>query len=327
MFQQRELNFQPGAEYAYCNTGYTLLGVIVERVTGKTLRQFCAERIFAPLGMTSTHFHDDYQEIVANRAYSYAEKDGVLHHSHLLYGTVGATSLFTTVGDLLKWEANFFDPQVGGQAFLDKMVQQAYLNDGSPQAYASGVVVQPYRGLRTVGHSGGDAGYRTHVVHFPAQKFAVTVLSNLASMQPQRLALAIADIYLADHLQSDATQVVTLPPADLQARAGWYYDPLKRQTLHITYEDGALRMWSSEKLEALDALHFRHGQLPGHPAGIQRHTDAGHAEYGLRPAEHVPAHRASYACVPSSWRLMPGHITATNWASIIALSLKMACSA
>ena len=257
VFSQRELNFQPGAEYAYCNTGYTLLGVIVERVSGKSLRQFCAERIFAPLGMTSTHFHDDYQEIVANRAYSYAEKDGVLHHSHLLYGTVGATSLFTTVGDLLKWEANFFDPQVGGQALTDKMVQQAYLNDGSPMAYASGVVVQPYRGLRTVSHSGGDAGYRTHVVHFPAQKFAVVVLSNLASMQPQRLALAIADIYLAEHLQPDATQPMTMPEADLQARAGWYYDPLKRQTLHITYEDGALRMWSSEKLEALDALHFR----------------------------------------------------------------------
>jgi CubicO group peptidase (beta-lactamase class C family) len=260
VFQQRELNFKPSAEYSHCNTGYTLLGIIVKNVTGKTLREFCDARIFQPLGMTNTHFHDDHREIVPNRAYSYGETEDGYQHLHLLYATVGATSLFTTVGDLLRWEANFFDPQVGGAKFIDKLLQQGILNDGETISYAFGVTVHDYRGVRCVDHSGGDAGYRTHLLHFPEQKFAVTVLSNLASFTPGKLAFQIADIFLAEHFTNEpVTPTVTLPTEQLKAFEGTYYSAASASSLSVTFdeEQGALLFWRQFALEALDETHFR----------------------------------------------------------------------
>ena len=112
--RQTALNFTPGAEYVYSNTGFTLLGVIVKRVSGKSLRDFADERIFKPLGMTNTHFHDDYTMLVRGRTSAYEPRDGVRWRVSIPnFDTYGATSLFTTVGDLLKWEANFDAPIVG----------------------------------------------------------------------------------------------------------------------------------------------------------------------------------------------------------------------
>ncbi len=257
LYSQRELNFTPGAEYLYCNSGYTLLGLIVERVGGKTLRKFCAARIFEPLGMTSTHFHDDYQELVPNRAYSYWQTDtGAFRHAHLLYSTVGATSLFTTVDDLLRWTGNFFNPTVGGQAFIDRMLTHGLLNDGGEIPYASGVVVRDYRGLTTVEHSGGDAGYRTHLIHFPDQRFAVVVLANLGSIRPGTLALRAADLWLAEHLHAGTGQAITLDEDALKALAGYYYHAGTQDTLNLTC-DGVLKLGGWLALEPLDTAYFR----------------------------------------------------------------------
>lgn len=95
---QKELNFDPGAENLYSNTGYTLLAVIVERVSGQSFRDYTDANIFKPLGMTNTHFHDDHERIVKNRAYSYspAGPGGGFKAAPLNYANVGATSLFTT---------------------------------------------------------------------------------------------------------------------------------------------------------------------------------------------------------------------------------------
>ncbi|HET9532790.1 MAG TPA: serine hydrolase domain-containing protein, partial [Blastocatellia bacterium] len=185
---QKELNFDPGQEYLYSNMGYTLLAVIVERVTGQTFRQWTHENIFKPLGMTDTHFHDDHQMIVRNRAYSYApERESGFRLAALNYANVGATSLFTTVEDLAKWMQNFEDMKLGGRGVIEQMYQQGVLNTGQKIDYAFALGIGKYRGLRTVGHSGGDAGYRSHVVWFPEQRFAVAVLSNLATFNPVRL--------------------------------------------------------------------------------------------------------------------------------------------
>jgi succinate dehydrogenase cytochrome b556 subunit len=114
--RQKALNFVPGTEYLYSNTGYTLAGTIVRRVSGTSLREFAHERIFEPLGMTDTHFHDDYTVVVKGRAAGYRRgSEGAWHVSLPNYDTYGATSLFTTVGDLLKWDANFEEHRVGDQ--------------------------------------------------------------------------------------------------------------------------------------------------------------------------------------------------------------------
>jgi len=227
---QKDLNFDPGQEHLYCNTGYTLLAVIVERVSGQSFRQFTEANIFKPLGMTNTHFHDDHEMIVKNRAYSYAPvKEGGFKLSALNYANVGATSLFTTVEDMAKWVQNFDDRRVGGAEVIEQMHQQGVLNNGEKINYAFGLVIGNYKGLNVVEHSGGDAGYRSHVMRFPDQKFAVVILSNLGSFNPPGMARQVADIYLAAQLTPDppkkaATErtVAKVNPAIYDAYAGKY---------------------------------------------------------------------------------------------------------
>jgi CubicO group peptidase (beta-lactamase class C family) len=201
---QKELNFEPGQEFLYSNTGYTLMAEIVERVTGESFREFTDKAIFKPLGMTSTHFHDDHQRVVKNRAYSYSPIRGGYRLSALNYANVGATSLFTTVEDLAKWALNFEDGRVGGKSVVEQMYQQGVLNDGEKIGYAFGLGIGEYRGLKRISHSGGDAGYRSYIVRFPDQRFIVAVLSNLATFNPGRLAEQAADIYLGKEFKPDA---------------------------------------------------------------------------------------------------------------------------
>jgi len=213
---QKELNFDPGQEHLYSNTGYTLLAVIAERVSGQPFPEFTAANIFRPLGMTNTHFHDDHQMIVKNRAYSYSSSSNGFRLAALNYANVGATSLFTTAEDLAKWVLNFEDKKIGAPV-IDQMQQKGTLNSGKQLDYAFGLSIGPYRGLNTVGHSGGDAGYRSFVFWFPDQRFGVVVLSNLGSFNPSRVARQIADIYLADKLEPEAAAAAK-PPQPLAAK-------------------------------------------------------------------------------------------------------------
>lgn len=141
-------NFDPGAEYLYSNTGFTLLAVVVERVSGESLRAFTTKRIFEPLGMTSTHFHDDHNMVVPNRAYGYAREGDGYRLSIPDFDVVGATSLFTTAEDMAKWDRNFVTAQVGGRAVVDDLLVRGVLTNGETIAYAAGrpmVILAPDR--------------------------------------------------------------------------------------------------------------------------------------------------------------------------------------
>ena len=215
--RQKELNFPPGSRYLYSNSGFTLLAEIVSRVSGMPFTDWTRENIFEPLGMTSTHFHLDHTEIVRDRAYSYDGDPGSgFRQSVLNYANVGATSLFTTVEDMANWLRNFEDRRVGGAAVWDKMLAKGVLTDGTEIDYARGIMIGSYRGLKTIGHSGGDAGFRSHVVYFPGERFGVAVFSNLGSFDPGAMALRIADIYLAPQLAAAAPAAAAesrTPPA------------------------------------------------------------------------------------------------------------------
>jgi len=211
--RQRDLNFEPGAEYLYCNTGYTLLAEIVARVSGQSLRQYTTDTIFTPLGMTQTHFHNDHEHIVPNRAYSYARRDdGVFRKCVLSYANAGATSLFTTAGDLMKWIENFAEPRVGGASVIQQMHERGKLNSGKQLPYAFGLTTGQYRSLRTVGHGGADAGFRSQILWFPDQRFGVVVLSNLGSFSPRTIARQVADIYLEAELGPQAVRTARAAP-------------------------------------------------------------------------------------------------------------------
>lgn len=230
LFQQTELNFAPGDQFLYSNSGYTLLAMVVKQVSGKTLPEFAKERIFDPLGMSHTHFQDKYGVVANDRAYSYGRQpDGKYQYVALTYSTVGPSSLFSTVGDLARWDENFYTGEVGGLALLAEMQQKGKLNDGKDINYASGLFIGKYRGLRTVEHAGGDAAYRTNILRFPDQHFSVVVLANAGDMNPAALSFRIADIYLKELLRPardkpalDDKPEVTVDPRILDAYVGNY---------------------------------------------------------------------------------------------------------
>ena len=230
LFQQTELNFAPGDQFLYSNSGYTLLAMVVKQVTGKTLPAFAKERIFDPLGMAHTHFQDDYGIVVKDRAYSYARQpDGKSQYVALSDSTVGPSSLLSTVGDLARWDENFYTGEVGGPALLAQMQEKGKLNDGKEIEYASGLEIGKYRGLRTVEHAGGAAAYRSNILRFPDQRFSVVVLANAGDVNATALSFKIADIYLEDRLQPTPDKPslgdkpeVTIDPKVLDAYVGDY---------------------------------------------------------------------------------------------------------
>jgi CubicO group peptidase (beta-lactamase class C family) len=194
---QRTLNFIPGAEYTYSNTGFNLLAEMVARVSGKSFRAWTDEQLFRPLGMTRSHFHDDHTEVIPNRAFGYGPKAGGGFRTITDNLTAqGSSSLFTTAADLARWVMNFDDPKVAGSAALARSRTRGVLNDGSSIPYAFGISHGEYRGRPTLSHGGSWAGFSTAVVHFPEQRFGVIVLGNSPIVPATRAAYQIADIFI-----------------------------------------------------------------------------------------------------------------------------------
>jgi CubicO group peptidase (beta-lactamase class C family) len=200
---QKDLNFKPGEEFNYCNSGYTLMAEIVSRVSGKSFGDWTSENIFKPLGMTNTLFYEDHEKIVRNRAYSFHGSPEGLKKSVLSYANAGATSLFTTAEDLTKWSENFRSMKVGNQSIMKQMEEKCILNKGDTLNYAFGQDVSTYRGLKAVSHGGADAGYRSFLVRFPEQGYSIAVLSNFAAANTGSIAYKIADIFLKDFLKEE----------------------------------------------------------------------------------------------------------------------------
>jgi CubicO group peptidase (beta-lactamase class C family) len=255
--RQKGLNFAPGSEYLYSNTGFFLLSEIVQRVSGKSLRDFAAENIFSPLQMSHTQFRDNHRALVAERAMAYDEnekKDGfTLNVSY--FEQTGDGAVHTTVEDLLKWDENFYSGQVGGKILLAELQETAKLNDGKRLNYAKGIVVSEYRGLRVVSHGGSWGGYRAQLMRFPDHHFSVACLCNLGSSDPSRRASEVADVYLnsvmkpktvksaeEDDERKKESPTISLTKEQLAAYAGDYWGEEVGASYRLAVRDGALKV-------------------------------------------------------------------------------------
>jgi CubicO group peptidase (beta-lactamase class C family) len=249
--RQRELNFPPNSQHLYSNSGYFLLGQIVLRVSGKTLREFAAEEIFSPLGMRQTHFHDDHNEIVPGRAVGYSPtENGGYEISLTTLEMIGDGGVFTSVEDLARWDANFYEPKAGTAATLDRMLEPGVLDNGEELDYASALVVSDYHGLRKIQHGGAFVGYRAQMIRFPDQRLSVICLCNRGDASPSRLAQKVADLYLAEHLPEDlasengeedvAAEEIELPVESLDAFVGGYQRENAVRVIYIEREDDGL---------------------------------------------------------------------------------------
>jgi len=276
LVHQKALNFKPGEKYMYSNTGFTLLALVVKKVSGMSLREFTTKNIFEPLGMSHTHFRDDHEEVIKHDALGY-EQDGEgkpFRMSLTNFDTTGATSLHTTVEDLQLWDENFYHPRVGGPAFIQQMLQKGKLNSGKDQDYASGLSIGTYRGLPMVGHGGADAGYRSGMDRFPDQHFSAAILCNSAEADPGSLLHHVADIILADQFKQPppvapkpaATSVVSISADQMKAIAGTYWKSDDDDYQRIVLKDGALLLdFGGDEYHPLKPFaesHFHVGEVP-----------------------------------------------------------------
>jgi CubicO group peptidase (beta-lactamase class C family) len=297
--RQKSLNFAPGSDWLYSNTGFFLLSVIVQRVSGKTLRDFAAENIFAPLEMTHTQYRDNHTALIPNRALAYDEQED--RSSYKLnvsyFEQTGDGAVHTSVEDLLKWDENFYSPRVGGKEFLSEIQERGKLNNGKVLDYAKGLFVKDYRGLHTVSHGGSWGGYRAELLRFPDQHFSVACLCNVGNAGPTRRAHQVADIYLGNlmkpkenkskEVETKERSEVTVGTDELKNYSGDFWSEELGVAYRLGIEGGRIKVLSildasgSPRVNAFSAdamravgsdefevgksgvtLHFRHDTKP-----------------------------------------------------------------
>lgn len=208
---QKELNFETGSQFGYCNSGYTLLAEIVKRVSGESFSEFTRKNIFIPLGMNNTLFNEDVHQVIKNRATSYVLVKGKYQEKKLNYSNAGATSLTTTVEDLAKWVTNFENPVVGNKDLIKSFTEVSQYDNGKPVIWAAspgdttyhakGQLHWKHKGLSVISHGGHDAGFRAVLMRFPENNLAIITLSNNEHYQMLGKVLPVADLYLKDQFK------------------------------------------------------------------------------------------------------------------------------
>jgi CubicO group peptidase (beta-lactamase class C family) len=243
--RQRKLNHPPGDKYSYTNTGYFLLGQIVERVSGQSLDRFAQEHIFKPLGMTHTLYQDDHLQIIKNRASGYDQAGNVFRFDMSSWDQTGDGNVYTSVEDLFLWDQAFYTNQLG-QDLMTMLQTVGTLNSGEKLNYAFGLVITDYKGLKRVSHAGAWAGFRAALMRFPEQRFSVICLANLSRIDPSALCLRVADIYLAGVLEEPAKKEKSRPepaaltPRELREKTGNYRDEKSGTWAVLSLRNGKL---------------------------------------------------------------------------------------
>lgn len=237
IFRQTGLNFPPGEQDLYNNSGYTLLAEIVLRVSGKPLAAYAQETIFEPLGLEHTRFYDDPAATTPRRARAYRTVDGSWRLAEPNMEVYGASNLLTTVNDLLIWQRHLLSPSAAARPIVDWMLQSGALADGTPTGYGGGLHLADTRAHPSFGHDGLDGGFRARTLAVPSEDLAIAVLCNSAAANPE----SIVDAILADQIPP--------PPPSLDndvlqhdlAIAGLYWSPDNDAVMELyTETDGSL---------------------------------------------------------------------------------------
>jgi hypothetical protein len=255
--RQQRLNYAPGAEYSYTNSGYNLLAIIVQRVSGSSLADYTKRRIFEPLGMRSTSWRDDFRRVVRGRAIAYSPALAGFAQAMPFEDAYGNGGLLTTVQDLLTWNEALSNGRLGARV-SERLAAPARLNDRRPIAYARGLFVQPYRGTAEISHGGATGGYRAFLARYPDTRLSVALLCNAASANPELLAHQVADLFLPAPAQSPAAGTAAVPPP--AAATGTYVHERTGMPLRLAIEHGKLRIVGGPVFEVAAPNLFRSGR-------------------------------------------------------------------
>jgi CubicO group peptidase (beta-lactamase class C family) len=263
ILRQRELNFTPGEEWSYSNSGYVLLPEIVARVSGMPFSEFARKRLFEPLGMKMTTYVDDPLYLIKNRALAYKkEASGWKMDMYLGNDRGGAGGLFTTAVDLVTWNDALIANRLG--AFVTQKLQEpTVLNNGRKLSYARGLQLEPFRGGgQLVWHSGGAAGYSTLAGRLPEQGLSVAITCNADGSARSAYAGRILGLFLPpgsiqDNPPSANAGGLGVPPGDLSGKAGLFFDENTGQPLRLAVNNNTLMIAGGGPLVTLAADRFK----------------------------------------------------------------------
>lgn len=241
--RQTQLNFEPGTEYSYSNSGYNLLAIVIDRASGMSFAEFSKTRLFDPAGMAKTQWRDSHRRIIRGRSSAYNRTDTDWEINRPVEYVHGNGGILTTVGDLGTWNQVLTTGGPWGQDFVALMHKPGILSDGSEIKYAGGLMLSSLGSVQAVTHTGSTAGYRAFLGRFPEQGISVAMLCNASNVSTGGNGQGVARAFLGDALQAIRT------PEDYKAESaafnlepfvGLYRESLTSTPMRITSEDGVL---------------------------------------------------------------------------------------
>jgi len=258
IIHQRALDFTPGAEYSYSNSGYNLAAIIVERASKQKFPAFVEERLFKPIGMKNSSWRDDYQRIVPGRAQAYSRQGtGPWRLNMPFMNVYGNGGMLTTVGDWMKWNA-MLDSQSLGASLVNALETRGVLNDGRKIAYALGLEVDKYKGLKDVSHGGATAGYQTFLARYPENKVSIGVMCNGTSPSAGGIAASITDEIFGLNPETPRTETAKVSEDELKKFVGIWRSEKTHAPARFVIENGVSR-WSGARLVPMGSGQFTVG--------------------------------------------------------------------
>ena len=257
---QKALDFTPGSEYSYSNSGYNLAALIIERVSKQKFPDFIEQRLFRPIGMRNSSWRDDYQRIVPGRAQAYARQGtGPWRLNMPFMNVYGNGGMLTTVGDWMKWNA-MLDSQSLGAPLVTALETRGVLNDGRKIAYALGLEVDTYKGLKDVSHGGATAGYQTFLARYPDQKVSVGVMCNGTSPSAGGIAAGITDEIFGPFPETTKTEAANVSEDELKKFVGIWRSEKTHLPARFGIQNG-VPGWRGARLVPMGGGQFTAGDL------------------------------------------------------------------
>lgn len=261
ILKQRAINFEPGEEWSYSNSGYVLLTELVSRASGKPFGEFVRTRMFEPLGMHSTSYGEDPLAPINNRALAY-EKDGNSWRLGVLVGKErgkGSGGIFTTASDLMIWSNAIITGKLS-KFVSEKLQEPAILNNGRKLSYGRGMNVNNYSVGKLISHSGDGGGYSAWLGLLPQKNLSIAVLCNFNPVSATKLGQQVAQLFLR-------VETAAAPPAsgkveemdqpDLSSKSGLFFSEMNGNPLQLAAQNGQLRIVNGPVLATINKNQFR----------------------------------------------------------------------
>lgn len=284
--RQKSLNFRPGTEYSYSNTGYVLLAIIIERVSGQSLERFSNAELFEPFGMRYTRWRDDFRAIVKGRAVAYDADSNGYHQFMPFDDVVGSGGLLTTIDDLLTWNEALDSGRLG-RFVTTELQRESVLADGRAIPYARGLKISSHRGFREIWHDGETAGYEAFLARYPNQRISIALLCNAGEeLDVTSLGDKVADLILpASSLRPTARSAEAgSPAARPDPYAGTYFSVRTAAQMRLRARDGGLeRVSNGDRFAAISPGIFKDLEstvtFTGHDRFVRDFVDGRRAQF------------------------------------------------